>query len=88
MRHWRRQLFRFSLIVALGAGLASFAASPEKPKTSARVAPEKIAPVIFTTTVTRASFDECLRPPRPDPDERPIGDLQANRGRKKIVLCG
>ena len=88
MRHWRRQLFRFSLIVAFGAGLASLAASPEKPKTSARVAPEKIAPVILTRTVTRASFDECLRPPRPDPDERPMGDRQANRARKKIVLCG
>jgi hypothetical protein len=88
MRHWRRQLFRFSLIAALGAGLASFAASPERPKTVTRAAQEKNAPIIQTTTITRATFDQCLRPPRPDPDERPIGDLLANRGRKKIVLCG
>jgi hypothetical protein len=88
MRNWRRQLFRSSLIVALGAGLASFAASLEKPEGSTRVAREKAAPTLQTTAVTRASFDQCLRPPRPAPDERPIGDLMANRARKKIVLCG
>jgi hypothetical protein len=88
MRHWRRQLFRFSLIVALGAGLGSFAASPERPKTVTRVAQEQTAPIIHTIAVTRASFGQCLRPPRPDADERPMGDLEANRARKKIVLCG
>lgn len=97
MRHWRRQLFRFCLIATLGSGLASFAA-PERPKGLTRVAHGQVAhgpvtdgpvaPIIQTTAVSRANFDQCLRPPRSDPEERPIGDLQANRARKKIVLCG
>jgi hypothetical protein len=33
-------------------------------------------------------LERCLLPPRPQGDEPPIGDREANRNRKKIIVCG
>ena len=61
MRQWNRQIFRFFLVLALGAGiggLAGQAARPEKPKMRA----ELPAPVIMATVMEITAPDHCLYP--------------------------
>jgi hypothetical protein len=33
-------------------------------------------------------LERCLLPPRPQGDERLIGDREGNRNKKKIIFCG
>ena len=82
----RSQLFRITLVVTLGAGLAAVAASLERQKTSD--ARDKPAPIISTEALVGADLERCLMPPRPQADEPLIGDLEGNRNKKKIIVCG
>jgi hypothetical protein len=85
VRQFRRRLFRITLVVAVGAGLAALAASPERQKTGMR---EKPAPIISTEALVGADLERCLLPPSPRPDDRLIGDREGNRKKKKIIVCG
>jgi hypothetical protein len=85
VRQLRKRLFRITLVMAVGAGLAALAASPERQKTGAR---EKPAPIIATEALVGADLERCLLPPPPSPDDRPIGDRDGNRNKKKIIVCG
>jgi hypothetical protein len=85
MRQFRRQLFRITLVLTLGAGLAAVAASPERQKTVAR---DKPAPNISTEALVGADLQRCLLPPQPQRDEPLIGDREGNRNKKKIIVCG
>jgi hypothetical protein len=85
MRQLRRRLFRIALVVSIGAGLAAVAASSERQKTVVRDRP---APIISTEALVGEDLERCLLPPRPQGDEPPIGDREANRNRKKIIVCG
>jgi hypothetical protein len=97
MRNFDRQLFRFTLVLALGAGLAALAAQPSKPKI---VAVEKPAPIILAAAYENvrpsasdaavgARIDQCSLNPRDYADSRPIGD-KADKGlrKRKVVVCG
>jgi hypothetical protein len=85
MRQLKRQLFRITLVVSIGAGLAAVAASPDRQKTVAR---DKPAPIIATEALVGADLERCLLPPRTQGDEPLIGDRAGNRSKKKIVVCG
>lgn len=85
MRQLRRRLFRIALVVAIGAGLAAVAASSDRPRTVAR---DKSAQIIATEALVDADLERCLLPPRPQGDERLIGDREGNRNKKKIIFCG
>jgi|GEM_PF-4095319 len=85
VRQLRKRLFRITLVVAIGAGLAALAASPERKKTGAR---EKPTPIIATEALVGADLERCLLPPRPTPDDRLIGDREGNRNKQKIIVCG
>ena len=85
MRQLRRRLFRITLVVAIGAGLAAVAASPERQKAVAR---DKPAPNISTEALVGADLERCLLPPRPHADDLLIGDREGNRNKKKIIFCG
>jgi len=85
VRQLRKRLFRITLVVAVGAGLAALAASPERQKTGVR---EKPTPIIATEALVGADLERCLLPPPPSPDDRPIGDRDGNRNKKKIIVCG
>ena len=85
MRLLKSRLFRIALVVAIGAGLAAVAASSERPKTVVR---DRAAPIISTEALVGEDLERCLLPPRPQGDESPIGDREANRTKKKIIVCG
>jgi hypothetical protein len=86
MRQFGRRLFRITLVVAAGAGLAALAASPERQKAVARDLPA--GPGVSTDALVGADLERCLLPPRPQADDRPIGDRQAHRNKRKIIVCG
>lgn len=91
MRGLDRQLFRFVLVLALGAGLAALAAQPEKQRVAAR---EKPAPVILATAYesapppameSGARVDQCSLNPRDYRDDR---NTDKNGKKRKVVVCG
>ncbi len=86
MRQLRSRLFRITVVVAAGAGLAALAASPERQKTVAR--DRQAAPIVSTEALEGADLERCLLPPRPQADDRPIGDREAHRNKRKIIFCG
>jgi hypothetical protein len=86
-----RQLFRFVLVLALGAGLAAVAAQPEKSKVAVR---EKPAPVILVAALESAPppaieagarVDQCSLNPRDYRDDR---SSDKNGKKRKVVVCG
>jgi hypothetical protein len=91
MRGLDRQLFRFVLFLALGAGLAAVAAQPQKPKLAIRETP---APVILVAAYESAPplaieagarVDQCSLNPRDYRDDR---SLDKNGKKRKVVVCG
>ncbi|WP_374545917.1 hypothetical protein [Rhodoblastus sp.] len=97
MRGFDRQLFRFILVLALGAGLAATAAQPSKRKVAAREKPAPIilaaafenAPPSASEAVVGARVDQCSLNPRDYADERPIGDKSDKSAKKRrVVVCG
>ena len=85
LHQFRRRLFRITLVVAVGAGLAALAPSSERQKSGMR---EKPTPIISTKALVSADLERCLLPPPPSPDDRLIGDREGNRNKKKIIVCG
>ena len=85
MRQLSRQLVRISLVLAVGAGLTALAASPARQKA---LAPGISVPTVSTEALSDFELERCLLPPLPQPDERPIGDREGNRHKKKIIVCG
>jgi len=49
---------------------------------------DRPASIISTEALVGEDLERCLLPPRPQGDEPPIGDREANRNRKKIIVCG
>jgi hypothetical protein len=91
MRGLDRQLFRFVLVLALGAGLAAVAAQPQKPKVAAR---EKPAPAMIVAAYesapppvieSGARVDQCSLNPRDYRDDR---STDKNGKKRKVVVCG
>ena len=98
MREWNQQIFRFFLVLALGAGLAGMAgqARPEKPGVRAEKArPE---PIILATVMESAVPAQCLLTPRDEDESDPVAgksgakaaDLRDKDGRakRKVIACG
>jgi hypothetical protein len=96
MSQWNRQIFRFVLVLALGAGLAGQAARPDKPGLRAeKTRPE---PIILATVIESSVPEQCLLNPR-DEDESAadarksgvkVADLRDKdgRARRKVIACG
>jgi hypothetical protein len=91
MRGLDRQLFRFVLVLALGAGLAAMAAQPQKQRVAAR---EKPAPVMLVAAYASAPppaiesgarVDQCSLNPRDYRDDR---NTDKNGKKRKVVVCG
>ena len=89
-------MFRFFLVLALGAGLAGQAARPQKPGLRAEKArPE---PIILATVIESTIPEQCLLVPREEDDsaaearksETRTADLRDKDGRakKKVIACG
>jgi hypothetical protein len=97
MRSFDRQLYRFTLVLALGAGLAALAAQPPQPKVAAV---EKPAPIVLAAAYENvrpsasdaaigARVDQCSLNPRDYVDARLIGDkTDKNLKKRKVVVCG
>ncbi|WP_294535131.1 hypothetical protein [uncultured Rhodoblastus sp.] len=99
MGEWNRQILRFSLVLALGsglAGMAAHAARPEKP--GMRVQTPRPEPIILATVMERTVPEQCLLVPREEADSatdarkgrEKIADLRDRdgHGKKKVIACG
>jgi len=87
MRRHSHLLSRFLLVLAIGAGLASIANSPDRPKASTQVSPS--ASVAPATAMEREQPEQCLRAlPRASEDEPKIGDKTPGKRKKKSIVCG
>ena len=85
MRQLRMRLFRITLVVTIGAGLAAVAASSERQKTVVR---ERPTPIIATEAWSARIWSVACCRHRQAPMNRPIGDREGNRNKKKIIVCG
>ena len=99
MRQRNRQIFRFFLVLALGASLAGLAgqsARSEKPGMRAEQA--RPAPIILATVMESAVPDECLLARRDEEDSAsPTGKAATKaaelrdsgaRAKRKVIACG
>jgi hypothetical protein len=104
MQGVERQMFRFSLVLAVGSGVAFAAAHATGPKVAARHNP---APIVLAVALEQSALptqyfapdeqsaqqeprvDQCQSNPHAIPDNRLIGDKSAQGAKKrKIVVCG
>jgi hypothetical protein len=99
MHEWNRQIFRFFLVLALGASLAGMAEQstrPEKPRIRAEKArPE---PIVLATVTESALPEQCLLTRRDEDDSAyrsgnsgaKAADARDTGGRskKKVIACG
>jgi hypothetical protein len=100
MRQRNRQILRFFLVLALGAGLAGVAGqSARSEKPSLRAEKARPQPIILATVLESAIPDECLLVPRGEEDNSATStgksgakaaDPRDNgaRAKKKVIACG
>ncbi len=85
MRRINRQFIRFSIVLALGAGLAALAYRPQPAETLARA---QSAPFVAAVAMEVPVVERCLGSSRDHQVKKPIGDKAVSHAKGKIIACG
>lgn len=99
MREWNRQIFRFILVLGLGASLAGMAdQSTRSAKPAVRAEKSRLEPIVMATVTESAFPEQCLLTRRDEDDS--VADVRKSgagtaeprdketHAKKKVIACG